>query len=323
MRSISDAFLWQGSTLCDNSLEDYVVHAAAQRLERNRTDLLVGDWSATHFTCVCCPLVFRMLNPEAKIILMLRDPIQRALSRFLEQKSLAWAPLHQQVKNHTFATYVHQEMNTIDMCLARAVRYRGRQGGSNSPRPMLRGGAAVAVGVPGAESAAAAGWGAGMGLATWMEAQCYERSNILGWSVYDIFLENYMAHFPLNQILVLYTEELAADPLGMLRRVEGHLGLRPAAYNATLLATVFNSRGCYAWNCARQANEVRSAAELALAPDSPAGAQQSQQWQQSPFGRAVSRLIGFYRPHLQQLVRWGEQGVIAPLPPSWRTAYGV
>ena len=42
----------------------------------------------------------------------------------------------------------------------------------------------------------------------------------------------------------------------------------------------------------------------------------------SPFGRAVTALRQFYAPHMQQLFRWADQGVIPQPPQAWRDAYG-
>ena len=42
----------------------------------------------------------------------------------------------------------------------------------------------------------------------------------------------------------------------------------------------------------------------------------------SPFGRAVTALRQFYAPHMQQLFRWADQGVIPQPPQAWTDAYG-
>ena len=35
--------------------------------QRNRTDLLVGDWGSMHLHCLCCPVSLAMINPELKV----------------------------------------------------------------------------------------------------------------------------------------------------------------------------------------------------------------------------------------------------------------
>lgn len=50
---------------------------------------------------------------------------------------------------------------------------------------------------------------------------------------------------PPPQLLVQYTEDLEAQPLEVLQRVEAHIGVPHHDYNQTQIATVYNARGCY------------------------------------------------------------------------------
>ncbi|KXZ45415.1 hypothetical protein GPECTOR_55g321 [Gonium pectorale] len=220
-------------TACDAHVEDYQRHVAMQRLlaadraakagaenglsaadakamgAAAASNVLVGDWSATHFSCICCPMVFKTLNPKMKLMVMLRDPIQRVLSRFLEQK-------------------------------------RGK-------------------------------------------------------------------HLPFySQVLVLYTDDLAQRPLETFRRVEAFLGAPPHEYDQRRSAMVFNSRECYSWKCGRTAGEIRP---MAAVGDGSGVAEDG------PFAAAVGRLASFYRPHVQRLFRWADEGRIAQPPAAWREAY--
>lgn len=45
----------------------------------------VVDQTATLFTCPCCPTIWSSKFPDFKLIVLLRHPIERALSRFAEQ----------------------------------------------------------------------------------------------------------------------------------------------------------------------------------------------------------------------------------------------
>lgn len=47
----------KGKSRCDNNVTMYNALAAATRIKHNRPGLLVGDWSATYFSCACCPTV--------------------------------------------------------------------------------------------------------------------------------------------------------------------------------------------------------------------------------------------------------------------------
>ncbi|PNH05695.1 hypothetical protein TSOC_007996, partial [Tetrabaena socialis] len=248
----------------------------------------------------CCPVALKMVNPGIKIMVVLRDPMQRALSRFVEQKRQPLFPQHKLVANHTFVSYVEEELASLQACLARAAPYR-RPGGAE--RPAAEGGAAPAVPV---------GWGAGMDLGQWMEMQCYSRHTIFGWSVYDIFLGNYLAHFPPSQLLVLYTEELAETPMETLRRAEAFLGAQPHPYDTAAVTKIYNSRECYHWKCARARSDVRPLAALGagILPDDAA------------FAAAVARLTAFFRPSMRRLFQWADEGRIRPVPAAWRATYG-
>ncbi|GIL78684.1 hypothetical protein Vretifemale_8095, partial [Volvox reticuliferus] len=191
---------------------------------------------------------------------------------------------------------------------------------------------------------------------------------IIGWSVYDVFLENYLAHFPHEQVQVLYTDDLAADPLAVVRSVEVFLRLPPGNYTDEKLALIYNSRGCYSWQCARNKSDVQwigsgtfsssnnssgrgsstssdtSTSSSHDGSSSSSGAMQgppkgnrgavtdevrSEPYQPPPqqiphdgaHTQAVTRLANFYRPHMQQLFSWADQGLIAPPPASWRSRY--
>ncbi|GFR42865.1 hypothetical protein Agub_g3856 [Astrephomene gubernaculifera] len=183
-----------------------------------------------------------------------------------------------------------------------------------------------------------------------MEAQCYARENFFGWSVYDVFLENYLSHFPQQQVMVLYTDDLASQPLEVFRRVEDFLGVRHHQYDEVRSALIFNSRDCYNWKCGKQKEEVQPLTLDSI--DNTTTATESQQQQQQPqstttgagngmalmsvenigksnngnrnsaFTQATARLTAFYRPHMQRLFRWADRGIIAQPPAAWRTAYG-
>ncbi|GLI65143.1 hypothetical protein VaNZ11_008544 [Volvox africanus] len=350
------------TTLCDNDLEYYQRTIMYVRTVHNRAHVLVGDWSATHLSCLCCPLVFKMMNPKIKLLVVLREPVERALSRFMEQKVLDFGACHKEVLNETFASYVTKELQQLQRCRKMAARYRiasqlehelERTTGTELP-PSSPPSSQMLL-----QQSPKYGWGATMDLGHWMAAQCVAKSNIIGWSVYDVFLENYLAHFPHEQVQVLYTDDLAAHPLGVIRRVEAFLRVPPGNYTDEKLAVIYNSRGCYSWQCARNKTDVqwigsgafssssnnsgdRSSSsdstssggtlqplksnrgtvsdEALPEPDQPQS--QSQHIpQDGPNTQAVARLRNFYRPHMQRLFSWADQGLIAPPPASWRSRY--
>ncbi|GFR45381.1 hypothetical protein Agub_g6758, partial [Astrephomene gubernaculifera] len=109
-----------GKTLCDHDVAGYQALVAVQRdtfgnqRVRYRTangdfvlyevpydQLRVGDWSTSHLSCLCCPLSLKSLNPKMKLIVVLRDPIQRFISRFHEQQSSRSLPYNRMVRDRT------------------------------------------------------------------------------------------------------------------------------------------------------------------------------------------------------------------------------
>ncbi|PNH09649.1 hypothetical protein TSOC_003734 [Tetrabaena socialis] len=300
------------------------------RIKWNSTDLIVGDWSTTYLSCPCCAAVLQAVNPALKVIIMLRDPVKRALSRFIEQQRNAEFIMHHQV-------------------------------------------------------------------------------GIVGWSAYPPFLENYMAHFPPSQLLVLYTEDMALRPLETIKRTESFLQAPPFEYEQSMVTSVYNSRECYArikyqrtdlilgdWSttylscpcCAavlrmlnpalkviimlrdpvkralsrfieqqRNAEFIMHHQDMALRPletikrregflqappheyepsmvTSVYNSRECYHWQcsrnktdirplpeEGTLGHAVMRLVDFYRPHMQRLIGWADQGKIGQVPASWRNTY--
>ncbi|EFJ42880.1 hypothetical protein VOLCADRAFT_97069 [Volvox carteri f. nagariensis] len=310
-----ESFFFSGeipsTTQCDNLVEEFQRQTAEQRLIRNRTDLIVGDWSATHFSCSCCPLSLKTLNENLKIIVVLRDPVQRAISRFMEQKRNERMPFHNLVVNFTFAEYAEREAAAIEACVARAAPLRQpRSGGAPGQEPPLAG-LLVTFSVTGFSSSS---------------------SDIVGWSVYDVFLENYLAHFSKEQVRVLYTDDLAAKPLESVRQVEAFLGAPPHTYDPNVVSMVYNSRECYHWRCGRKRGEIQtqSTAEVAASssssvssPSSADGGDGGYRYgpKDGPFAQARSRLVRLYRPHMQRLFAWADKGIIAQPPAAWRSLY--
>ncbi|KAG2424208.1 hypothetical protein HXX76_014740 [Chlamydomonas incerta] len=344
---------WDPNPLCDNEVEPYLRLTTIARRRRNTTNLQVGDFSPTHLHCLCCAASLRMINRNMKVVVLLRDPVARAVSKFfqLKQPHSRWWPEQQALENHTFVSYVEAELAVMRRCSDTARRFRS----SASPRSRLL--AAAGAAMP-------RGWGAGWDMGQWMEAQCYARSSILGWSVYAPFLENYAAQFGWRQMKVLYTPDMLAAPNVTLRAVEDFLGApRVRLHPMDKLDFLFNTRECHFYTCPRKRGRLKplaealgahagggasgggglSAADAALVDDmglesgglgstssstssgngNGASTSSSASSSASPFGQAVAALRQFYAPHVQQLFTWADQGVIPQPPPAWRAVYGL
>ncbi|KAK3278544.1 hypothetical protein CYMTET_13524 [Cymbomonas tetramitiformis] len=180
---------------------------------------VTGEWSTTYLACPCCPELIHRILPDVRLIVLLRDPIVRSLSRFKEQQAVhkvskevtgAHAALHRFVLGHSFRSYTKERLKLTQSC--------------------LEGAAALA------ESRRLA-----------KAVQCAFDDNIFGWSLYSLLLRNYLQYFPRSSLLLLTTEELLAAPLQVMRKVEAHIGIGPHHYNHTEIQTQFNVAGSYGW----------------------------------------------------------------------------
>uniref|UniRef100_A0A061RKN1 Sulfotransferase n=1 Tax=Tetraselmis sp. GSL018 TaxID=582737 RepID=A0A061RKN1_9CHLO len=198
-----DACLWP-----DKAYMSFLEHD--KTFKQNEAGALLGDFTATHFSCPCCPEKFRSLFPDLKLIAILREPLARAESRFVEQQQMKgyWADL-------TFEQRVEDELHWM-------------QHGGCQARRFLR---------PGdAELEAAA------------DLYCSAQANVAGWSDYPVFLLNWLRHFPAEQLLVLYTEQFERRPLLALQALQAFLGVEEHRFSPESLHTHFNSVRCgYGW----------------------------------------------------------------------------
>lgn len=339
---LKEVAFWQtegGVGMCDNSVEMYLEMAAVQR-RRFGVETLLGDFSTTYLSCVCCPSILKQLKPDMKIIIMLREPIKRAISRFVEQQNNRNFAFHGLVANKTFSMYSSEAIESINSCLMRAralgatAANRRRLSAAGSPgasamataapegvadaasaaaaAAAVAAAAATALGASsesegaaaGAAAAATAGGEPPFSLLQRLEFQCFQRSNIVGWSVYDVYLDHWLRYFPKDQVLVLYTEDLQQDPIATFRKVESFLGVEPYQYDPKVAEAVYNPKGCYNWHCAKNKTDVQASATNA-----------------NSVGAAVRQLVDFYRPHVKRVIQLADEGTIAPVPPAWRAVY--
>jgi len=84
---------------------------------RPPTSQLTGEFSATYMHCWCCAAAMRRLMPDLRLITQLRDPIDRARSRWTEQHS--WA--HKVKTYSSFEEYVEKALPELESCLAQAA----------------------------------------------------------------------------------------------------------------------------------------------------------------------------------------------------------
>ena len=176
---------------------------------------LTGESSATYLGCSCCVDTIYDLFPRARLIALLRDPVERARSRFKEQQKLVyryWADGFDD-----FSDYVEKRLPVMEKCLAAA--------GGDFTKLSL----------------------------------CAMDDNVIGWSMYNVQLRNWMRRYKLSSFLVILTEDLKAVPDHVMQQVVTHLGLRP--YTFANLHARYNAADCgYGWNAGCEKHDKAKAA---------------------------------------------------------------
>ncbi|KAG2482255.1 hypothetical protein HYH03_018799 [Edaphochlamys debaryana] len=342
---------------CDRPLEWIFNQTFEVRNASADPQLKVGEWTSTYFSCTCCPAVLRTINPAMKIVVLLRDPLQRTLSRLREQRALAFLNA-----SEPFDYQMVAELDSLESCLKRAAPFRksAAQAAAGGAGAGAGGDPAAAAGTVGVVAAAAAAASGGHYDAdrkpdayTAMKMQCLAKSHIIGYSMYDVWLENYLAHFPKEQLLVLYSEDMAGKATGAadtVKTFESFIGAPPHQYDKEALSYVYNTRGCYAWLC----QAPRFAVKHVFGEANPRNQQQQlqgqqQQQQQQVAGTApegqpqesypaqdeaakaaaetcspetLARLKTLLKPSVRRVMQMADRGIIAAVPQEWRETYG-
>lgn len=211
---------------------------------------ITGEFSATYFECVCCPRLFRTHLPQAKIIVQLRKPGDRAYSRYSELQSAAgkarvrhWSTGMLDFESSTWQSWWGLRLPQLEQCLERA------------------------------------------GTSVEARTQCASHDNIFGWSLYDVFLENWLASgYNANDLLILYMDDFASSGIGQMRRVEQFLHL-PAYDYSGITAWRYNVAGS-GWKV-----------EASSAVQEPTTEVPGQQALSRVYGRSVARLRELCKEH--------------------------
>ena len=183
---------------------------------------LTGDFTASLLSCGCCPPVLhRALGAAGRLIVVLRNPIDRALSRFDEQAKLQYArSLYPHPGARSFRssagggvarfTSFDQHVDVLLPVLEACLLQHARDGGARD----------------GASGAAAS-------------LTCARIDDVLGFSLYAPFVANWLRVFARSALLVLVSEAMDADPEAALRSIEAHISVPPHVYSG--LSARFNS----------------------------------------------------------------------------------
>ena len=140
------------------------------------------------------------------------------------------------------------------------------------------------------------------------ELHCSSEANLVGWSNYPVFLQNWLKYFDREQLLVLYTEQFEKDPEVVLRATHHFLGVDHHLFPLSALQrTHYNTGSCgYGWDssCEEEPEPSRAGVEVQSAP---AAADHHRPSAVDLFlNRAVEGMLDLAR-----------QGLIFPPPLSW------
>jgi len=174
---------------------------------------ITGEWSATYLACACCAFAAHSFTPKAKLIAILRHPIDRALSRYHEQQYfLKRAGESHELFSLRWPQFVDHYLSEVRECRPHAASGNGDDRNASSD-----------LDCPFANTAAYA---------------------VIGWSRYAPQLEPWISAYGHKAILVLYTDDLKTDPGLTMRRIEEHVDILPfsgyqhvnASYNGKFTA---------------------------------------------------------------------------------------
>lgn len=219
-----------------------------------------------YLPCHCCANAVFQAMPKVKIVTILRHPIDRAHSRFVEQIHFAKKYKKREINNCPvwmgWDKFVDHAINKIRSC------FRS---------------------VPGKDASS--------------DRECIHHNNELGWSIYTPSIMDWIDKFGQSNFHVAYTEDLKFDPLGVMRSIESHINLSPFTNYQNLNSTM-NARGAYGWK---------------KKTDRPAHSESSAQMEPATY----MKLHDFYRPSIAQLHKLAQQGVVTPIPLSWRRQWDL
>ena len=214
-----------------------------------------------YLPCHCCAsAVFRAI-PKAKIVAILRHPIDRAHSRFIEQV-------------HFAKQYKKREINNCPVWMGwdKFVDY-----GIDKLQKCFKS-------IPGNGASS--------------DRECIHHNNEIGWSIYAPSIMDWLDKFGESNVQVVYTDDLKADPLIVMQKIESHINLAPFRGYKDLNSTI-NARGAYGWK-KKSDNADHSAAFSKMKAET------------------YMKLHDFYKPSIFQLQKLAMQGRITSLPPAWK-----
>lgn len=246
----------------------YVLVERKPLLETNRSPyrdslscLLPPFFMHRYLPCHCCANAVFQAMPKVKIVAILRHPIDRAHSRFVEQIHFAKKYKKREINNCPvwmgWEKFADHAIDKLQKC------FRS---------------------IPGKDAST--------------DRECIHHNNEVGWSIYAPSIIDWLDKFGQSNFRVTYTEDLKTDPLAVMRSIESHINLEPYRHYQNLNSTM-NARGAYGWK--RKSDE-------------PDHSESSSKMEATTY----MKLHDFYRPSVVKLHRLAQEGIITPIPFSWK-----
>lgn len=164
---------------------------SGETFQRELGDVVTGDWSDTYFNCACCASTMKKLMPHLRPIVVLRDPVGRAMARYVQENHPTGTPVDAaglsacalKDNGYTWADTAMKTKEYLEKCMGESVASHSET----------------------------------------LARECLDYHSILGWSMYAEYLEIWQREFP--DMLVLYADDIDENPVGVARAVEKYLGL--------------------------------------------------------------------------------------------------
>jgi len=181
------------SAVVANEADDNTFKRDGEPFEREEGDVVTGDWSDTYFNCECCASTMKSLMPNLRPIVVLRDPVGRAMARYVEENHPHGTPMEAgglsacafKDNDYSWADTASKTKTFLEECLSEAD-------GSD---------------------------------ANTIARECLDFHSFLGWSMYAEYLDIWLKEFP--DMLVLYADDIEENPAEVAAAVEEYLGLPP------------------------------------------------------------------------------------------------
>ena len=210
----------------DESGDDFLFYMHQVAPSRPGDCTMVGDFSPQYFSSPGAPERIRANVPDARVVILLRDPVKRVLSRF-SHKAASELKKHGEVRvtNEAFHDVVKTQHRFVQTCNNLFGLFGPGKDGLEVPtQPLAR--------PPPAAREHPLAW-----------AKCLKLSSgggpskVMALSLYSAAMPRWFASFPRDQVLVLSSENVWANPRAASNAIFAFLGMPPHEIPEEVLRT--------------------------------------------------------------------------------------